>query len=75
MLVAHRMLEFYAVGLQRYATVRVAALVAIFQVTFYRAPHGRQLHAYLVLTARLQIHFKQIITRSRGSFANLTLNV
>ena len=53
--------KLHAPGQQGDAAVRIAPGSAVFQVAFDGTAHRSQLTAYLVMTARHQLHFKQSV--------------
>ncbi len=53
-------------SVERDATIGIATLVAILQVTFYRTSYRRQLHPDLVLSSGHQPHFEQVISIGRS---------
>ena len=60
------MYEMNTSGNKRYASVGVAAFVAIFQVTFYRAANRGELYTNLVLASGFEIDFKQVVAFAAG---------
>ena len=58
--------EFNLVCMKTYTAVFVRAWEPIFQVSFYRATHGCQLAAYLVVAPCLKVNFKQGVVVRTG---------
>ena len=62
-LVTDGMIEADTAGVQADAAVGIAAWIAVFQIAANGATDVRQLTAYLMMTAREQLHLKQMVAR------------
>ena len=60
------MYKLYVAGKQRDAAVGVAPFVAIFEISFYRAPDGGELYTYLVFASCQQIDLDEMIAVARS---------
>lgn len=63
---AYRMHKAYLPGMQMYRSIFIGPFGPVFQITFNNTTGSGQLHPYLVVPARYQVYFKEMIIIRRS---------